>query len=51
MTQLVLFGSRRQVNTASFEGELTCFLAFYKTSEFKYGQDESTELNGGHPVV
>ena len=45
MTQLVLFGSRKQVNTASFEGELPCFLAFYKTSEFKYGRDGSTEVH------
>jgi len=44
MTQSVLFGSRKQVNTASFEGELLCLLAFYKTSEFKYGRDGSTEV-------
>jgi len=45
MTQLALFGSRKQVNTASFEGELPCFLAFCKTSEFKYGWDGSTEVH------
>jgi hypothetical protein len=44
MTHLVLFGNRKQVNTASFEGELPCFLALYKTSEFKYGRDGSTEV-------
>jgi hypothetical protein len=45
MTQLVLSGSRKLVSTASFEGELPRFLAFYKTSEFKYGRDGSTEVH------
>jgi hypothetical protein len=53
MPHLVLFGSRKQVNVASFKGELPYFLAFYNTSEFKYGRDGSTEVyqcDSVHPI-
>jgi hypothetical protein len=52
MTQLVLFGSRKQVNTASFEGELPCFLAFIKLQNLRMAKMEAQKFISAtvHPI-